>query len=159
MTYEELVKKCTDAYAKADASAITEHVAIQFNVTGEGEGAFYLEVADGKIDIQPFEYYDRDAIVTTNAQAIIDIVSGKLNVTDAYNSGVLYVDGNLGKASLLSNIVLKKEPEKKAAAKKEEPAKEAPAKKACAKKTCAKKTTTAKKTEPAKAATAKKTTK
>lgn len=138
MTYEELVKKLETAYAKADASAITEHVAVQFNVRGEGEGALYLEIADGKIAIQPFEYYDRDAIVTTNANALIDIASGKLNITEAYNKGILYVDGDLGKASLLEKIVLKKAPAKKAPAKKATE-KEAPAKKTCAKKTCAKK--------------------
>lgn len=169
MTYQELVKKLETAYAKADASAITDHVAVQFNVTGEGEGALYLEVADGKIDIQPYEYYDRDAIVTTNASALVDIATGKLNISEAYNRGILYVDGDLHKASLLEKIVLKKAAEKKA------PAKKAPAKKAPAKKTTAKKAAPAKKaespkaeivkkaeapkTEPAKKAPAKKSTK
>lgn len=150
MTYQELVKKLETAYAKADASAITDHVAVQFNVTGEGEGALYLEVADGKIDIQPYEYYDRDAIVTTNASALVDIATGKLNISEAYNRGILYVDGDLHKASLLEKIVLKKAAEKKA------PAKKAPAKKAPAKKTTAKKTAPAKKAEAPKAETVKK---
>ncbi len=150
MTYQELVKKLETAYAKADASAITDHVAVQFNVTGEGEGALYLEVADGKIDIQPYEYYDRDAIVTTNASALVDIATGKLNISEAYNRGILYVDGDLHKASLLEKIVLKKAAEKKA------PAKKAPAKKAPAKKTTAKKVAPAKKAEAPKAETVKK---
>ena len=85
MTYEELVKKLKTAYAKADASAIEEHVAVQFNVTGEGEGALYLEVSDGKIDIQPYEYYDRDAIVVTGADTLVDIAAGKVGIVDAYN--------------------------------------------------------------------------
>lgn len=158
MTYEELVKKLVTAYATADASAITEHVAVQFNVTGEGEGALYLEVADGKIDIQPFEYYDRDAIVTTNANVLVDISAGKLNMTDAYNKGILYVDGNLGKATLLEKIVLKKPAAKKAAEKKpavkktttekapvkKEAAKKAPANKAESKKAATKKPATEK---------------
>ena len=150
MTYQELVKKLETAYAKADASAITDHVAVQFNVTGEGEGALYLEVADGKVDIQPYEYYDRDAIVTTNASALVDIATGKLNISEAYNKGILYVDGDLHKASLLEKIVLKKAAEKKA------PAKKAPAKKATAKKTTAKKAAPAKKAEAPKAETVKK---
>ncbi len=150
MTYQELVKKLETAYAKADASAITDHVAVQFNVTGEGEGALYLEVADGKVDIQPYEYYDRDAIVTTNASALVDIATGKLNISEAYNKGILYVDGDLHKASLLEKIVLKKAAEKKA------PAKKAPAKKAPAKKTTAKKAAPAKKAEAPKAETVKK---
>ena len=41
MTYEEIVASVKTAYADVDASHITDHVAFQFNVTGEGEGAFY----------------------------------------------------------------------------------------------------------------------
>lgn len=150
MTYQELVKKLETAYAKADASAVADHVAVQFNVTGEGEGALYLEVTDGKVDIQPYEYYDRDAIVTTNASALVDIATGRLNISEAYNKGILYVDGDLHKASLLEKIVLKKAAEKKI------PAKKAPAKKAPAKKTVAKKAAPAKKVEAPKAEPVKK---
>ena len=150
MTYQELVKKLETAYAKADASAVADHVAVQFNVTGEGEGALYLEVTDGKVDIQPYEYYDRDAIVTTNASALVDIATGRLNISEAYNKGILYVDGDLHKASLLEKIVLKKAAEKKT------PAKKAPAKKAPAKKSVAKKAAPAKKAEAPKAEPVKK---
>ena len=150
MTYQELVEKLETAYAKADASAVADHVAVQFNVTGEGEGALYLEVTDGKVDIQPYEYYDRDAIVTTNASALVDIATGRLNISEAYNKGILYVDGDLHKASLLEKIVLKKAAEKKT------PAKKAPAKKAPAKKTTAKKAAPAKKAEAPKAEPVKK---
>ena len=146
MTYEELVKKLKTAYAKADASAIEEHVAVQFNVTGEGEGALYLEVSDGKIDIQPYEYYDRDAIVVTGANTLVDIAAGKVDVVEAYNTGVIKVEGNVGKAALLAKITAKKAPAKKA------PAKKAPAKKAPAKKETAKKETVKKAAAPKAAA-------
>ena len=146
MTYEELVKKLKTAYAKADASAIGEHVAVQFNVTGEGEGALYLEVSDGKIDIQPYEYYDRDAIVVTGANTLVDIAAGKVDVVEAYNTGVIKVEGNVGKAALLAKITAKKTPANKA------PAKKAPAKKAPAKKETAKKETVKKAAAPKAAA-------
>ena len=146
MTYEELVNKLKTAYAKADASKIEEHVAVQFNVTGEGEGALYLEVSDGKIDIQPYEYYDRDAIVVTGANTLVDIAAGKVDVVEAYNTGVIKVEGNVGKAALLAKITAKKAPAKKA------PAKKAPAKKAPAKKETAKKETVKKAAAPKAAA-------
>ena len=47
MTYEELFQKVKDMFSKADVSGIKEHLAFQFNITGEGEGAFYAEVKDG----------------------------------------------------------------------------------------------------------------
>lgn len=127
MTYEEIVGKAVIKYAKADATGIDGHVAIQFNVTGEGEGAFYIEVSNGHVDIQPYEYYDRNAIITVSSDVLVDIYENKITIEDAFNDGKLYVDGDLGAALVLSKIVVK------------EPAKKAPAKKTAAKKTTAKK--------------------
>lgn len=117
MTYEELVAKAKETYGTADASKITEHVAIQFNVTGDAEGAFYLEIADGKVNVEPYEYYDRDVIVTTDAETLIKMAEGKLGMEAAYLTGKIKADGNLTKGLLLKELVAKK-PAKKAAAKK-----------------------------------------
>jgi len=108
MTYEELVEKAKAVYADADASKVQEHVAIQFNVTGEGAGAFYLEVADGRLDIQPYEYYDRDVLVTTSAETLLKIAEGSLGLEKAYLTGKIKAEGNLGKALLLKEVQLKK---------------------------------------------------
>ena len=133
MTYEEIVGKALVVYAKADAKAIAGHVAIQFNVSGEGEGAFYLEVSDGRVDVQPYEYYDRNAIVFVPSDVLIDILDGKLAFNNAYNDNKLRVEGDLGAALVLEKLVLKK-PAKKPAVKK------AVEKKATEKKPAAKKT-------------------
>ena len=68
MTYEEIVKKVKTAAKKADASSIKEHVAFQFNITGEGAGAFYLEIDNGEVKVEPYEYYDRDVLVTVSEE-------------------------------------------------------------------------------------------
>ncbi|MGN0346578.1 MAG: SCP2 sterol-binding domain-containing protein, partial [Lachnospiraceae bacterium] len=157
MTYEELVLKAKENYESADASKIKEHVAIQFNITGEAEGAFYLEIYEGKIAIEPYEYYDRDVIVTCDADVLIQIAEGKLGMENAYLTGKIKAEGNLGKALLLKELTAKpKAPAKKAPAKKA-PAKKAPAKKPAEKKPAEKKT--AEKKAPEKKVPAKKTTK
>lgn len=117
MTYEELVLKAKETYGVADASKITEHVAIQFNVTGEAEGAFYLEISEGKVNIEPYEYYDRDVIVTTDAVTLIKMAEGKLGMEAAYLTGKIKADGNLTKGLLLKELMPKK-PAKKSTAKK-----------------------------------------
>ena len=143
MTYEELVKLAKDSYGKADAAKVKEHVAIQFNVTGEAAGAFYLEVKDGQVFVEPYEYYDRDVLVTAEDKVLADIISGKLSIEKAYLTKKVQAEGNLKKALLLKDLVMKKEakkaPAKKAPAKKEAAEKKAPAKKAPAKKAAAKK--------------------
>lgn len=132
MTYEELVKQAKETYGKADASKINEHVAIQFNITGEAEGAFYLEIADGKVNVEPYEYYDRDVIVTTDAETLIKMAEGKLGMEAAYLTGKIKADGNLTKGLLLKELVAKKAAKKPAA--KKAPAEKKPvAKKAAAK--------------------------
>ncbi len=155
MTYEELVQKAKDIYADADASKVNDHVAIQFNVEGDAEGAFYLEIAEGKVVIEPYEYYDRDVIVTTTAETLVKVAEGKLDIVKAYLTGAVKAEGNLDKAVMLKNVVTKK-PAKKAATKKaaakpaekKETTKKTPAKKAPAKKTAkpAEKKETTKKT-------------
>lgn len=105
MTYEELVKEVKEAAQKADASGIKEHVAFQFNVTGEAAGAFYLEIADGQIKVEPYEYYDRTVLVTSSADTILKIMNGKLDPVVAYTLHKIKVEGDLGKALILKEIV------------------------------------------------------
>ena len=158
MTYEELVEKVNKAYDNADATGINEHVAVQFNVYGEGEGAFYVEVFEGKVAVAPYEYYDHDAVVIAPANAVVDMVEGKVSVADTYALEQVQVVGNYGKAALLGEI--KKAEVKKAAAKttekKEEPAKATTTKKATTAKKATKKAATTKKAAAPKKAAAKK---
>lgn len=134
MTYEEIVEKVREAYSNAEASSVNEHAAIQFNIQGEGEGAFYLEIKEGKIVVQPFEYFDRDATVFTSAATLQEIADNKLDVVEAFTTGKLHIEGNLGKAALLQNVTFKA-PEQKVEEKKteEKKAEEKPAAKAAAK--------------------------
>ncbi len=161
MTYHELVEKVTEAYAKVDAKDVKEHIAVQYNVYGEGEGAFYIEISNGRIEVAPFEYYDRDAIIAIAGEALLDVVTAKTTYEAVEEAGRLVVVGNADKANKLMALSLKKAAEPKKTAVKKETAKKETAKKSTAKKTCAKKTTdkgATDKTTTDKAATAKATT-
>lgn len=105
MTYEEIVTRAREEFSKGNASDIKGHLAVQFNITGEGHGAFYLEVSEGAVDVQPYEYYDRDAIVTTDAQTLLDISTGKTDMVQAFLSGALQVEGNLDKAQEVGKLI------------------------------------------------------
>ncbi|MBR6275088.1 MAG: SCP2 sterol-binding domain-containing protein [Lachnospiraceae bacterium] len=136
MTYHELVEKIKKIYSKKDASAVNEHLAIQFNIFGEGEGAYYVELADGGINVEPYEYFDRDILISTTYDIAIKIAEGKLDIQEEAYAGRLFAEGKLGKSQLLKALV-EKETVKKAAKK---PAEKKPAeKKAAAKNPAAKK--------------------
>ena len=158
MTCEEIVGKALIVYAKADATEVTGHLEVQFNVRGEGEGAFYVEVSDGKVDVQPYEYYDRNAIVTVNSDTLIEMLDGKLGIDEAYNDNKVQIEGDLGAALLLKKIAVKEAPGKTIEANETS---KAPAKKSAEKKTTVKNTAAKKassKTAEAKAAAGSKTT-
>ena len=153
MKYEKIVDYVKKALAKKDFSNI-EDMALQIDVTGEGEGAFYVAVTDKKVTVEPYEYYDYTAKLTIAADDLIAAVDGK--ATDV----VFQIEGDSEKVSPLLAIV-KTAPKaaKKAATPKKAPAKkaEAPKKAAPAKKAEAPKAAPAKKAEaPKKAAPAKK---
>lgn len=129
MTYHELVKKVQLALAKADASKIEEHIAVQVNVTGEAEGAFYMEVANGSLFVCPYDYNDRDALLTIADTDILAIAEGKYSFQQAHEDGKLQLDlphdKSLEKLLKLGDVIpAKKAAVKKTAAKKEEKAAE-----------------------------------
>lgn len=101
MTYEELVQNVKDAVKTARVSKTVGHVAFQFNVEGTAEGAFYVELSDGKINVEPYEYYDRDLIITTGADVIMQMLAGELQPMAAYTNGQLRVYGDESQLKVL----------------------------------------------------------
>ncbi len=144
MTYQELVKKVSKALTAADASGISEHVAVQVNVTGEAEGWFYIEAAEGKLNVEPYTYDDKDAALTASGEDILALSAGKLALEQGLSEGRLTVEGNYDKFMLLSGVFAQlpvKKTRKSAAKKTEEKAEKKPAaKKTATRKTAAKKT-------------------
>ena len=117
MTYEELVQQVKDIAEEADAGKIQDHVAFQFNIEGEAAGAFYLDIKDGKANVEPYEYYDRDVLITCTAETLLKIMEGKLDPVAAYTLQKIRVEGDLGKALLLKEVVGQRKAKKKAAKK------------------------------------------
>lgn len=113
MTYEELVQSVKDIYANADAGNVKEHVAIQCNIEGEAEGALYIEFSEGNIDVQPYEYYDRDVILTLSAANLLEIAAGKKDLLEAYHANEVSVWGDLDKVVEMKKVILPKKKEEK----------------------------------------------
>lgn len=117
MTYEELVQQVKEIAEEADAGKIQDHVAFQFNIEGEAAGAFYLDIKEGKAAVEPYEYYDRDVLITSTAETLLKIMEGKLDPVAAYTLQKIRVEGDLGKALLLKEVVGQRKAKKKAAKK------------------------------------------
>ena len=125
MTYEEFFAKVKETFADADVSSITDHLAYQFNITGEAADVFYVEVKEVKLYVEPYEYYDRDAIFTASADLLMRIAEGKQDPMLAYTLKKLQVEGDLGKALKLKEILAAKKKAEKEKAKAEKADKKA----------------------------------
>lgn len=105
MTYADMFSKVKGMLMDADVSDIHEHLAYQFNITGEAEGIFYAEVKDGKLFVEPYEYFDRDAMFTCTAETLFKIAEGKTDPVLAFTLGRLKVEGNTDKALRLKDLI------------------------------------------------------
>jgi len=106
MTFDELVTKVRTMAQDADISG-TDFLAVQVNITGKDEGVFYVEVKDGRISVEPYEYYDRNCAVTMNMTNFNKLIDGKLDPILAFTTGKLKVDGDAGKALEFSKLIKK----------------------------------------------------
>lgn len=122
MTFEQIVAKAKEIMAAKSADGVKDHLAAEIHITGEGEGAFYVEVNDGKIAVEPYEYYDRDFILTATADDLLAVVEGKLDAVLAYTTGKIKIDGSVEKALEFQKICKSKKTAPKAAEKSAAPA-------------------------------------
>ena len=108
MTYAEYFSNVKTEFMDADVSDIQEHLAFQFNVTGDGSGIFYVEVKDGQLYVEPYEYYDRDAMFTASTKTFQAILDGKMDPVMAFTLQKLKVEGNFDKALKLNELIKRK---------------------------------------------------
>ena len=110
MTYEEIVSKVQRHVVKCKADHIGEHIAIQMNIYGEGEGAFYIEINNGQIVVMPYEYYDRDAVVYVDAETLFGILSAELPIESQTCNGKLVIQGRHDATiSVLKSLIVQAE--------------------------------------------------
>ena len=106
MTYAEFFCEIKGKFMGVDVSDIHEHLAYQFNIVGEEAGGiFYVEVKDGQLFVEPYEYYDRDAMFTASPDTLKRIAEGKMDPIWAFTMQKLKVEGNIDKALRLKEII------------------------------------------------------
>ncbi len=105
MTYEEIVEKVRERLKDADPNKVDGFLAIQVNITEEGAGAFYVEVKDGKLSVEPYEYHDRQALITMKSKNFIKLMEGKLDPVAAFTLGKLKIDGSIEKVLEFSKLL------------------------------------------------------
>lgn len=120
MTYADFFYDMKGRFMGADVSDIHEHLAFEFDIEDEeAGGAFYVEVKDGTLYVEPYEYYDRDARFICAPEVLVKIADGEMDPVWAFTTQKLKVEGNIEKALRLKEIIEAKQREIKAAAEKQ----------------------------------------
>jgi len=118
MTYADFFYEIKGKFMGADVSDIHEHLAYQFNIEDEeAGGAFYVEVKDGILYVEPYEYYDRDAMFVSTPEVFRKIAEGQMDPVWAFTTQKLKVEGDIDKALKLNDIIQRKKKEMKKEAK------------------------------------------
>lgn len=125
MTYEAIVEFMKKNVKKSKTASVKNHVAVEFDIYGEGEGAFYVEISGGVPFVEPYEYYDRDAKVLISGDELEKLVKGEKTAAESMEDGILMLEGDSAAANALFAIFEKKAEKKPAAAKKAAPKKTA----------------------------------
>lgn len=106
MTYADFFSEIKGKFMGADVSDIKEHLAYQFNIEDEEAGGiFYVEVKDGELFVEPYEYYDRDAMFIASPETFMKIAEGKMDPVMAFTMQKLRVEGNIEKALRLKDLI------------------------------------------------------
>lgn len=114
MTYEEFFNEIKNKFIGTDVSGIKDHLAYQFQIEDEQAGGiFYVEVKEGELFVEPYEYYDRDAIFTASPETFAKIADGKMDPVLAFTTKKLKVEGSIDKALRLKEIIALKQKQMK----------------------------------------------
>ncbi len=104
MNIGEIVVKAREVMGKTDVSGVN-FLAVQVNLTGENGGVFYIEIKDGRVNVEPYNYNDRSCAINISPENFAKLIAGKLDPVMAFTTGKLKVEGDVGKALEFSKLV------------------------------------------------------
>jgi putative sterol carrier protein len=104
ISLEEILADIKGKTANFDGSNYNGFLALQVNLT-DIDKVFYVEVKDGKLTIEPFEYNDRQAKMSMTSANFSKMINGGLSGTTAFLTGKLKIDGSIEKCKELTALL------------------------------------------------------
>lgn len=90
---EKIFEQMPDVF-KADKAG-DFNAAIQFDLSGDDGGQWYVSVAGGDVTAEKGKVDDPDAVIRMDANDFADMMSGKLDPMNAFMMGKVKVEGDL----------------------------------------------------------------
>ncbi len=77
---------------------------IQFNLSGDGGGNYYVSIKDGACTVSEGSAPSPNMTMTMAASDYVDMIAGKLNGQMAFMSGKLKIAGDMGLAMKMQTL-------------------------------------------------------
>ena len=106
MTRQDIVNEIKEKTANFDASGYKGFLAVQVTLSDLNE-PFYVEIKNGRLSIEPYEYADRQANLLISSDNFLKLINGKINPVLAFATGKLKIKGDVGKATELAEMLNK----------------------------------------------------
>ncbi|MEH7224372.1 SCP2 sterol-binding domain-containing protein [Bacillus sp. JJ1566] len=103
-TLEEMMQKIEEIINQNPGPIEGLNVIYQFNITGDDEGAFQLQLAEGKAKVCNNKEGANCELVLS-LENFRKFLLGKLNGTQAFMTGKLKIKGDIGKAIKLEGLL------------------------------------------------------
>jgi putative sterol carrier protein len=68
---------------------------VQFDLSGEGGGQWYVKIADGNCEVNQGVTDNATAAIRMDASDYVDMIAGRLNPVNAFMMGKVKVEGDL----------------------------------------------------------------
>jgi putative sterol carrier protein len=102
MTIGDLMERLPEAFQPDKATGVD--AVIQFSLTGENGGDWFVAIKDGGIKVDSGTAENPKLSITADAQDMLDIFTGKLNAMAAFSGGKLKLSGDLGLSMKMMNF-------------------------------------------------------
>ncbi len=79
----DITKAVWDKLSAKNISEMPEKIAVQVNLTGKCPGVFYIEILNGVLSVEPYEYIDRDGEIDITKTNLLKLTSGKMKLSDS----------------------------------------------------------------------------
>lgn len=97
ITVNDVVAKIYKRIDKAVGKQVAAEgrAAVDIKLYGSFEAHMYIEVKDGKVSVEPYDYIERDLEAAVPVDVALAIADGKTTIKEAVENGSLYVFGNV----------------------------------------------------------------
>jgi putative sterol carrier protein len=103
VTLESILEEIKEKTKDFDGNNYHGFLAVQVTLKDIGK-VFYVEVKNGKLSVEPYEYNDRQANMTISAENFVKMINGKLNSVTAFLTGKLKIDGDIEKCKEMAAL-------------------------------------------------------